>query len=163
MNRLCVLLIYASVTGCIVTHAPEPADNPFIKADIYEPAMPFEPVINEPVVATPNCLPVTANSTPLCKAMFKTVYAAAEMVADSLGCIDMAAVAADVGQALAKLDFCDVKKRGLLGLPVCYTLTNYAAEFAVKRLPASWQCSGGYVTVYAKKQMLDACRIAFPY
>lgn len=130
-------------------------------ASIFSEPLPPPLPIEEEITPPPPSPPQEPKF--LCKMVFRAVYTAAELLADSLGCIDVQAVAADLGEPITKLGLCESKHgRIIVGPLVCPVISSIAAEYAIRKLPSEWQCSGGFATVYARKQIAEACLIAFP-
>ncbi len=133
-------------------------------ATVFSEPAPISETIVEPVQVTPQPAPPSQEPKVICKLMFKAVFTAAELLADSLGCIDVQAIAADLGEPITKLGLCESRQgRFVIGPLVCPVISSMASEYAIRKLPLDWQCSGGFATVYARKQIAEACLVAFPF
>lgn len=177
MRTIVLALPLLFLTGCIATYDMDPPQmiQPAVVEVTIPPPVPQTaeavPNVDQPI-PSPAAIEVPTPSEPpktvgLCKTVFQVVFASAEMVADSLGCIDVQAVAADLSAPLAKVNLCkpgpSARARGVVGSAICPVLVGYVVDYATRRLPESWQCSGGFATIFARKQISDACVLAFPY
>jgi hypothetical protein len=105
----------------------------------------------------------TVVTEPLCKLAFSTITGAAQGVADSLGCKNVAAIAGDISAPLVKNNLCPAPgqqtQQGMIGDLVCGQVIDSVVKMGFQNLPATWQCSGTSTDIDGwKSAALTACK-----
>ena len=101
---------------------------------------------------------------PACKIAVKTLYGAAQGVAEVLECSDPAAIAADLSAPIFKLNLCSANvAQGMIGELVCPKVVSTVLSIGVGALPAAWGCKGGATVAKAETALSDGCKKLIKY
>ena len=95
---------------------------------------------------------------PICKTVFKTTTAAANIIATTLQCNNAPAISADLSGQITKLGLCaETTRQSTLSDLICPTLSNFVSTTALSSIPSEWECSVTRISDLFKTKIHDTC------
>jgi hypothetical protein len=105
-----------------------------------------------------SCTKKPVASDPICKMVFKATAGAASLVATTLQCENIGAIAADLSEPILKMGLCaETTAQTSIAEIVCPQLSTLITALTVNAIPASWQCSATVISDMLKGQIAETC------
>lgn len=95
---------------------------------------------------------------PICKSVFKATTGAAHLIANTLQCTNVGAIAADLSEPVLKLGLCaETTAQSTVADLVCPQIATLVSSLAAAAVPAAWQCSMATISDIIKEQITSDC------
>jgi len=99
----------------------------------------------------------TKTPEPICKTVFKTSAAAANIIAAALQCESPAAITADISEQITSLGLCaEIKQQSMSDL-VCPSVSNFISATASASIPKEWKCPETTISDLIKTKIYNTC------